>query len=203
MKQILHTETNQQKAVAHPLLFSALALLLFFAVSCAKEASTTSNSLQDNMLMNKTSMLIPGDMLTNYSGLQATTLWELQQARAATARYRDIKNAVKDGYADIDVVRENMGYHFLKMDNLDATFDFRKPEILVYNKMENGSMQLVAVEYAVPIPLSPNNAPAGFTGNNDVWKYDTDFNLWLLHAWVWYHNPDGVFNPTNPLIHVH
>nr|WP_294905387.1 hypothetical protein [uncultured Lacibacter sp.] len=203
MKQIFHPVIKQQVAVAHPLQFLTLVLLLFFAGSCTKEASTTSTSLQDNMLMNKPGMLIPGEMLTNYSGLSATTLWELQQARAATARYRDIKNAVKDGYADIDVVRENMGYHFLKMDNLDATFDFRKPEILVYNKMENGSMQLVAVEYAVPIPLSPNNAPAGFTGSNDVWKYDTDFNLWLLHAWVWYHNPDGVFNPTNPLIHVH
>lgn len=203
MKQIFHTVTNYQKAVANPFLMLTLVLLLFFAGSCSKEAGIKSDPLQAEMLMNKTSMLIPGDMLTNYSGLKATTLWELQQARAATARYRDIKNAVKDGYVDIDVVRQNMGYHFLKMDNLDATFDFKKPEILVYNKMENGSMQLVAVEYAVPIPLSPNNAPAGFTGGNDVWKYDTDFNLWLLHAWVWYHNPDGVFNPTNSLVHLH
>ncbi len=203
MKQIFHTEANFQKAVANPFLPFTLLVLLFFAAGCSKEASMKTDQLHAEMTTNKTSMLIPGDMLTNYSGLQATTLWELQQARAATARYRDIKNAVKDGYVDIDVVRENMGYHFLKTENLDATFDFRKPEILVYNKMDNGSMQLVALEYAVPIPLSPYNAPAGFTGDHDVWKYDTDFDLWLLHAWVWYHNPEGVFNPTNSLVHLH
>jgi hypothetical protein len=203
MKQIIHTVTNHQKAVADPSRLLTLLLLLFFAGSCSKEAGIKSDPFHQELSMSKTNMLIPGAMLNNYSGLNAATLWELQQARAATARYRDIKNAVKDSYVDIDVVRQNMGYHFLKMDNLDATFDFRKPEILVYNKMENGSMQLVAVEYAVPIPLSPNNAPAGFTGNNDAWKYDTDFNLWLLHAWVWYHNPEGVFNPTNSLVHLH
>lgn len=191
--------TGKRKAL--PL--SVLLFVMLFMNSCSKEASVQLETSTIQSTMNKTSMLIPGDMLNNYSGLNATTLWELQQARAATARYRDIKNAVKDGYVDIDVVRQNMGYHFLKMDNLDATFDFRKPEILVYNKMEDGSMQLVAVEYAVPIPLTPNNAPAGFTGESDVWKYDTDFNLWLLHAWVWYHNPEGVFNPTNSLVHLH
>jgi hypothetical protein len=192
---------TSQKSKALPL--SLLLFVMLIMNSCSKEASIKSETSNTQSTMNKTSMLIPGDMLNNYSGLNATTLWELQQARAATARYRDIKNAMKDGYVDIDVVRQNMGYHFLKMDNLDATFDFRKPEILVYNKMEDGSMQLVAVEYAVPIPLTPNNAPAGFTGDNDVWKYDTDFNLWLLHAWVWYHNPEGVFNPTNSLVHLH
>jgi hypothetical protein len=194
-----HLTIRKSKVFQLPLLLIAV----LFISSCSKEASIKSETSNTQSTVNKTSMLIPGDMLNNYSGLNATTLWELQQARAATARYRDIKNAMKDGYVDIDVVRQNMGYHFLKMDNLDATFDFRKPEILVYNKMEDGSMQLVAVEYAVPIPLTPNNAPAGFTGDNDVWKYDTDFNLWLLHAWVWYHNPEGVFNPTNSLVHLH
>ena len=200
MKRLFNILTTG-KSKALPL--SVLLLVMLFMNSCSKEASIKSETSATQSIMNKTNMLIPGDMLNNYTGLTATTLWELQQARAATARYRDIKNAVKDAYVDIDVVRQNMGYHFLKMDNLDATFDFKKPEILVYNKMENGSMQLVAVEYAVPIPLSPNNAPAGFTGDNDVWKYDTDFNLWLLHAWVWYHNPEGVFNPTNSLVHLH
>jgi hypothetical protein len=202
MKQIFHTVTNHQKAVANPFLLFTLLILLISAGSCSKEASIKSDALTTEMSMKKTDMLIPNEMLTNYSGLSMTTRLELQQARSATARYRDIKNATKDGYIDINVIRQNMGYHFLKMDNLDAMFDLRKPEILVYNKMENGSMQLVAVEYAVPIPLS-SNAPAGFTGDNDVWKYDTDFNLWLLHAWVWYHNPEGVFNATNSLVHLH
>jgi len=143
------------------------------------------------------------NILLEYPGMSSQTLWELQQARAATARYRDFDNAIADDYVDINVIVPEMGYHYLKLDNLDATFDYRKPEILVYNREENGHMELVAVEYAVPISLSPNTAPAGFTGNQDVWNYNTYFGLWLLHAWVWSYNPDGVFNPTNPLVHVH
>lgn len=131
------------------------------------------------------------------------TFWELLQARAATAKYRNFNKAIEDGYADINVVMPNMGYHYLKSAILDAKFEIRKPELLVYNKTHDGGMQLVALEYAVPIALSPNAPPDGFAGDHDVWKYDTAFQLWTLHAWVWRFNPDGVFNPTNPLVHVH
>jgi hypothetical protein len=131
------------------------------------------------------------------------TSWELLHARVATAKYRHINKAIEDGYADISVVVPNMGHHYMKSAFVDATFDASKPEILVYNKKEDGSFQLVAVEYAVPIDLSPDKAPKGFTGNRDVWDRNTGFGLWLLHAWIWYYNPDGIFNPTNPLVHQH
>ncbi len=142
------------------------------------------------------------NVLNEYAGLPSKTAWELQQARAATARYRNIKNAIKDGYADIGVVVPNMGFHYMKSSLVDATFDVRSPEILVYNKNENGNIQLVAVEYAVPLTLS-TKAPEGFTGTQDKWDENTGFGLWLLHAWVWHYNPDGVFNSTNPLVHLH
>ncbi|HXR84983.1 MAG TPA: hypothetical protein VN722_11770 [Hanamia sp.] len=140
------------------------------------------------------------NFVSNYHGLGKQTLWELQQARSASARYRDIKNAIKDGYADINVVMPNMGYHYMKSSLADTIFDPGNPELLVYNKNEEGNFELLAVEYAVPIALSPNAAPSGFTGSNDVWDHNTMFGLWLLHAWVWNYNSDGVFNPTNPLV---
>lgn len=129
--------------------------------------------------------------------LHFKTVFELLQVRAATARYRNIENADRDGYKTINVVMQNMGYHFMRAQNLDEKFQVTKPEILVYNKRRNGKYELVAVEYAVPLDKSVN-APQGFTGNADVWKRDTGFGLWLLHAWVWQFNPAGVFNPTNP-----
>lgn len=202
MKQTSPASQQMQKAVANPFLIFTLLIALFSAVGCSKEASIQSDALTTEISMKKTDMLIPNEMLTNYSDLNMTTRWELQQARAATARYRDIKNAMKNGYVDINVVAQNMGYHFMKMAHVDGKFDYKQPEILVYNKMDNGSMQLVAVEYAIPLSLSAE-APEGFTGSNDVWDKNTGFGLWLLHAWVWYHNPEGVFNPTNPLVHLH
>ena len=137
----------------------------------------------------------------NYTGLDPETVWQLQQAKIATAKYNSFENAIRDGYVDINVIVPEMGYHYLKMDHLNATFEYDKPEILVYNKEENGRMKLVALEYAVPIDLS-TNAPAGFTGNSDIWSVYQGV-LWTLHAWVWEYNPEGVFHPTNPTIHVH
>ena len=62
---------------------------------------------------------------------------ELEKARRATARYQDVNNALADGYKDINVVLPNMGRHFLKEAQLDATFDAERPELLVY-KEEHG-----------------------------------------------------------------
>lgn len=138
-----------------------------------------------------------------HKDLSKKNIWELLEVRAATEKYRDIKNARKDGYEDISVVVPNMGYHYMKSDIVDSVFDISKPEILVYNKNHNGKFELVAAEYAIPIDLSPDKAPDGFSGTGDVWDRNTGFGLWLLHTWVWHYNPDGVFNPTNPLVHLH
>jgi hypothetical protein len=135
-------------------------------------------------------------------GIKSHTLRELQQARAATARYRNFDNAVRDQYTDINVVMPNMGYHFMKSAFVDGVFEITKPELLVYNKDAYGNFHLVALEYAVPIAKSPDAAPQGFTGNTDVWDRNEEFGLWTLHAWVWKFNPAGIFNPTNPLVTV-
>ena len=169
--------------------------------SCQKEVATVPAT--DTESISSVASTNEATVLSNYNGISTQTMLELQQARAASAKYRKFDNAIKDGYVDINVIVPEMGYHYLKMDNLDINFDHRKPEILVYNKDHDGNMELVAIEYAVPIELTPNNAPAGFTGDADVWNRNTFFGLWLLHAWVWSYNPEGVFNPTNPLVHLH
>ena len=123
---------------------------------------------------------------------------EIAQARQATARYHDISAALADGYVDIDVYVPMMGYHYLKPSLLDATFDPAKPELLVYAAdQQNNRLRLVAVEYAVPTNLSAT-PPEGFTGNEDVWHKNEEFGLWTLHAWVWFHNPNGMFAEFNP-----
>ena len=181
-------------------MFTFIALITFLFVGCTKDSI---NETADTNIASKASKssLSQVEPLGSYTGLDKITAWELQQARAATARYQHLENAEKDGYEDINVIMPFMGYHYRKLANVDDKFDIRNPEILVYNHDENGNMQLVAVEYAIPIPLSVN-APKGFTGSDDEWNYNTDFGLWLLHAWVWKYNPAGVFNATNPDVHV-
>jgi len=118
--------------------------------------------------------------------------------RAVTAQFHDLSQAVFDRYIDIDVFVSGHGFHFLKRSLLDGQFEVDKPEILVYAPI-NGRMQLVCVEYAVPISLS-STPPEGFTGSSDVWEFNADFQLWTLHCWVWKNNPNGIFADTNPLV---
>jgi len=193
--------TQSNTGNSSSILYSLILGSVFFLAACKQEKTFEAKqegSTQGNQI--KTDV----ELLNYYTGLDFQTLQELQQARAATARYRNINNAFRDNYQDIGLVMPNMGYHFMKSEFVDSVFDPKNPELLVYNKNEDGSFELVAVEYAVPIdPLSPNTPPNGFTGINDEWDFNTlDTGLWTLHAWVWKNNPDGVFNMTNPLVQV-
>ncbi len=162
--------------------FVSFAVAGFFLVGCNSD-KTTGNPVT------------PSNSVTKDNQLQV----ELARVRAATAKYHDINKAIADGYADINLYVPNMGWHFLNSGVLDATFDMEHPELLVYMDKPGGGYQLVAVEYAVPLSLSVN-APEGFTGSEDVWDVNAAFQLWTLHAWVWYNNPNGVFAPFNPRV---
>ncbi|MBA2249156.1 MAG: hypothetical protein H0W12_03075 [Chitinophagaceae bacterium] len=175
-------------------------LAALFFTSCQKESVSDAKS---NSVLSGTNDKLSsakgsdGNVVNMYSGLSSQTTWELQQARSATARYRDIKNAIKDGYSNINVDVPMMGHHFMRASIVDNTFDIRTPEILVYNGLDTGNPELVAVEYAVPIDQV---LPEGFTGSNDVWNGTSGFPFWFVHAWVWRYNPAGVFNWTNPTV---
>ena len=176
--------------------------LLFATVlfaSCSKSSEINSHEIAGNIENQKviTDATFTG---SNNSHLSFRTIFELRQAKAATAKYQDIENAIADGYVDIAVNVENMGHHFMKLSLVDGVFDHKRPEILVYNKDKNGKQRLVAVEYAIPLS---EPKPEGFTGDADVWDGNAGFGLWLLHAWVWEYNPAGVFKSTNSNVHLH
>ena len=177
--------------------FSSLILFALFFTSCQKEARS---EVAYETVAAANNRMAAGNAVNLYTGLSQKTLWELQQVRAATAKYQHLDNALRDGYTDIAVDVEHMGHHYMKSSIVDSQFDIRQPEILVYNRDENGKAVLVAVEYALPL-TEPR--PEGFSGSADEWNSDSGFPLWLLHAWVWAYNPDGVFNWTNPTVHLH
>ena len=193
MKNLLNASESKRKSRAKLISYGfILPMAAIVFAGCQKEAMKASVDEAQNI--NKHSIIPEGDVVNDY-GLPPQTVWELQQARAATARYRNIENAKKDGYSNINVDVPNMGHHFMNTSLIDGTFDIRKPAILVYNGLDTGNPELVAVEYAVPLtdPL-----PEGFTGSADVWKGDSGFPFWLVHAWVWKYNHDVAFNWTNP-----
>lgn len=98
----------------------------------------------------------------------------LEQVRAATERFRDVKVALAEGYVrdPMNICEKaefmgrpaslgSMGIHFFRPDLLGITAekprvngngthtDFRQPSILIYEPQADGSMELVAVENLV------------------------------------------------------
>lgn len=130
--------------------------------------------------------------------LSGETQQELAQARSATARYHDVEQAESDGYINIGLYIPNEGLHFVNFGLIDGTFDPAHPEVLLYALTEDGELQLVGVEYLVPLSSTP---PQGFSGDGDQWRSDAEgFGLWELTVWLWLSNPEGVFADDNPRV---
>jgi hypothetical protein len=150
---------------------------------------------------------------------------QLAKARLATARYAtSLKAAKADGYGIITRMIPDMGWHFLNPSI--QGFDVTRPHILVYER-RGGSWTLGALEWVFPsTPTTPPlpGATYGSFGAACHYKDGTfvfaaaqddcarrspetgaPFNFWhpdlvTLHVWLWYHNPDGLYSGTNPLV---
>jgi hypothetical protein len=148
---------------------------------------------------------------------------QLAQMRVATAQYAtDVEKAKADGYRIITPNMDDMGFHYLNPGIAD--FDVTKPPILVYGA-PNGKHQLVALEWVFPKkPKKPPLKGATYGSFPAACHYDdgtftpasseadcapdvngSPFVFWhprlvTLHVWIWYPNPAGLYNPTNPLV---
>ncbi|PRO67224.1 hypothetical protein [Alkalicoccus urumqiensis] len=72
----------------------------------------------------------------------------LAETKAATAKYHQIERALDDGYELGSPCVENMGYHYINMEYaMTPGHDHTKPEVLFYEEMKNGKLNLVAVEF--------------------------------------------------------
>ena len=143
---------------------------------------------------------------------------ELAQLRRATAQFHRIEAATAAGYelgyltghapprriitgCIANPALGAMGYHYFNKALIDDNIiDPLKPEGLVYAPGADGGLKLVAVEYVVPGPASnppgPAEAPTVFGQHMHILVPQVGFHT--LHAWVWGHNPAGMFAHWNP-----
>ncbi len=135
---------------------------------------------------------------------ESPEMWEVEvdRLRAATTKYASIDVATGEGFFDASGFVPNMGHHYILPPRIDDTFVLEEPEIILYAPDENGTMQFVGVEYAVPIADldNPGSPPEGFTGNEDEWEINPNLSQWQLHVWIIKENPDGIFAPHNPTV---
>jgi hypothetical protein len=142
----------------------------------------------------------------------------LAAARKATASYRDIANAKAAGFGElrdaagiacIDNPAGGMGVHYVNGARIDDVLDPRLPEVLVYEPRANGSMRLVALEYVIfASAWTGDRSPRLFGQSFEYMPGQDEANpnryglpaFWELHAWVWKHNPNGLFDDWNPRV---
>ena len=135
------------------------------------------------------------------------------EPKNSTAAFHDVEKAKEAGYtvtvfdkAGLSCIAQPdegaMGIHLLNPALLDGTIDPDKPELLVYERRNDGSMKLVALEYLIFQSLS-NGRPSLFGKQFDEIKADNRYGIpasWALHAWIWKPNPSGMLYAWNPRV---
>ena len=154
----------------------------------------------------------------DHSSHAATLQHELAQVRRATARFHSVEEATEAGYQLGWVNGSNvriltgcvanatagaMGYHYINPGLMtDNDVDPLKPEALVYESSPDGGRKLVAVEWIV---RSAQSNPPGVTEPPSVLGMQMHILVpppgpafYLMHAWIWKHNPTGIMADWNP-----
>jgi hypothetical protein len=95
-----------------------------------------------------------------------------------------------------------MGVHYVDPARLATGFELTRPEVLIYEPQGDGRMRLVGVEY---VALDADQDPG--TVEQHAFPGGIGFHAphagpgpvaYTLHAYVWKHNPAGLFVDYNP-----
>jgi hypothetical protein len=125
------------------------------------------------------------------------------ELRRATVRYRHLEAALADGFVLIHPCEERpgegpVGAVYGDPTRFDATLDPSAPEALIYEPGPGGRMKLVGVEMVIPYAVWMDADPPEFLGVS--FQREDEFGVFGLHFWVWKHNPEGMFAPSNPRV---
>lgn len=158
----------------------------------------------------------PGSSASANAPSTARVTPELRLAKAATARFRSVREARKAGYAGpaegpracAQAKSGGMGVHFESRALMTSPgLDVRRPEILVYEDTPARGLRLVALEYfksdADQDVHTQGDRPTLFSRAFDgpiAGRHRGMGVHYELHVWLWKHNPRGLFAAWNPTV---
>jgi hypothetical protein len=135
---------------------------------------------------------------------QTSVSKDLATLRRVSAPFQRFRNAVAEGWSAqitpcmADSALGGMGIHYGKPEFIDGTVRLEQPEVLLYEPDSTGRLNLVAVEYIVPVPAWTKPEPPRLFGR--AFHVIPAFNVWALHVWLWKPNPSGMFTDWNPTV---
>ena len=89
------------------------------------------------------------------------------------------------------------GVHYLNPSLVDNKVELLRPELVMYEPGPNGQMNLVGVDYVVPLDQA-TTAPSLIGVNLSA--LGPPLNVWAVHIWAWRPNPSGMFAQWNPKV---
>lgn len=134
--------------------------------------------------------------------LPAVVRQEIASVRKATARFHDLERALDAGYSVqfpegcMETEDGAQGFHYLNPALVDVAVDPLQPELLMYEPRRDGSLQLIGVDYVIPIDAWQGNDPPSMLGQ--PFTRNEGLGVWALHIWAWRPNPSGIFANWNP-----
>lgn len=167
-------------------MFTAMVAAVVMAFGIAAQSPAKEKSQTPGILPSSFGEAVDRDIMTVRD---ATTKFKSTEA-AETAGYKRVSGCVEHQPAGA------MGYHFQNNSLLDTTLDLEHPEVLVYEKMPDGSFQLNGVEFLVPISDWKSTEPPRIMGQSLI-RADS-IGFWYLHVWTWKPSPSGLFASWNP-----
>jgi hypothetical protein len=130
---------------------------------------------------------------------------DIARVRAATETFKSLDKAVAAGYSRdggrcVDNPPEGgMGFHHQNGALLDARLEIECPEMLVYQRLPDGTYRLNGVEYIVPYSAWPETRePPTIMGQK--LKPAPQLQIWYRHVWIWLENPSGLFADWHPQV---
>jgi len=160
--------------------------------------------------------VLTGASRTSYAGDHHGA--ELAQLRAATASYHRHQVAVDRGGFALELADLSgltciedpsgtgaMGTHWVNLGEVgDGEVDITEPEVLLYD-MSQPEPRLLGVEYVVLVADwgEDRDPPILFGHEFHLVEAGNRYGLadfYEMHAWIWHHNPSGMFNDWNPRV---
>ena len=133
---------------------------------------------------------------------------QLSDLRSFVAKFHNFDRAVEYGYSVAapapgvcisDPVRGGMGFHYTyATEDLisDGKVELLKPEFLVYAPKPQGGVKFSALDYFVPYTTWSQAEPPSLLGV--PFAREDGFQAYVLHIWLFWHNPAGMFENYNP-----
>jgi hypothetical protein len=130
--------------------------------------------------------------------------------RDATARFKDVKVAMQEGYAlQFGCVSGPdsgaMGLHYVNGAIVNSgVIDATHPQIVIYEPQPDGHLKLLGADYLVVADVwnATHTAPPQLMGQLfHLFEAPNRFGLpafYTLHVWAWKENPNGAFVNWHP-----